>query len=223
MIQPAKIFVCLMSIVTIIILSACDRDNPEKRKLHFSKQGIYELDMRVYMKELSYTASEGESLIRQWKLNIPKSFISKGRMVFGINGKPNYDPIKDKSNKYKINLSAAVDVENKKIVENASYGRKTPGEKRILIALSNGKLRMRDWKKLDDKEKCYTDEEYSKLFRNGRYFACTSTTCRLTMYVDGWVVRLNLDKELYEEGPQPYCDMTREFLDEMTLKRDVIF
>jgi len=207
----------------MIYLSACQRESPEKNIRNFNENGEYELDMQVYVKGPSYTAKEDDRSLRQWRLNIPKAYVSKLRMVLGRNGEPKNDPNKDKPNNYSINLSTAIDVENEKIVEQNRIDWPTDGEKRLLINLSNGKLRKRDYIKLEDKEKCLTDEEYANLFRSGRYFECSAPVCSLTMFVDGWIVRLKLDKELYEEAPQTYCDMTRSFLNKMTINRDDLF
>ena len=168
--------------------------------------------MRVYMKELRFTADEDDDLIREWRMDIPKSFVYQHR---GVNGKPNYDPIKDKSNQFSVVLFAAIDPENNRVVEQEKIGWPTPGERQVFLRIEN----VLSSKKLRGVERCLTDRDKAKISRGGG-FVCRAKLCRVTMFVDGWRVRMSLDRELYEKDLQKHCDITREFLDQMTLNRE---
>ena len=141
-------------------ISSCYWVNPEKTKRNFSKHGIYDLDMRVYMKELRFTADEDDDLIREWRMDIPKSFVYQHR---GVNGKPNYDPIKDKSNQFSVVLFAAIDPENNRVVEQEKIGWPTPGERQVFLRIINGLPS----KKLRGVERCLTDRDKAKISREG--------------------------------------------------------
>jgi len=180
----------------------------------YSYSGVYKLDMQVQRNSKGPGNVDGK-IIKSWRMDIPNAYIYKH---FGLNGVPQRTR-SGKRNSYGISLDTIINPDTMTLAPHPNRN-SGGGEYAMFIRLMNGSV-SRGHQAVN---RCVKPAELDILAGRDKpiLFPCTSGRCRLYTHIDGWSVEISVARKFYDEPEttQQFCEVTKEFLQSMTVSRD---
>ena len=211
----------LCVVATTGIMSGCSWQGGGTSKTNYQTEGVFEANF-VVNKRVSRRPDTYKK--HYWKLDIPRQYLAYTR---GKSGVVNYDPKREKTYLFHTTLKGYFDkpAGNFKPYDNpneSSVGGEWVRENRAYIRLENKS----GYSLAPTEGQCLTSYQQQKLRRpdySSELLKCDAPNkmCQHYMHIDGWKVVIGMDQYLRQD-PQPYCKAAVEFLDSVTISRDII-
>ncbi len=214
-----KVFKHLWWIILLVLVGALVywswATRGRTKRTYTATAGVYELDMRVQIRSKEPGSIDGR-IIKGWRMDIPYAYIYKR---YGLNGVARHKRSGEKNN-FAITLDTMLDPETMTLNPHPNR-RSGAGEYAVTISLNNAMMP----RKRHSVDQCLNYDEWAEIFdnRTRNFPACredvATKRCSASMHVDGWSVKVTLDKKLYYDRQQ-YCEVVKEFLQSLTVSRD---